>query len=188
MTYPIILMGFVFIFTNGCKKDTTSTQSGTLKDLDGNVYHPVSIGSQVWMAENLKTTQLNDGTPILNATGNTAWVYASSPAYCWFNDSVTYKTSYGALYNWTAASNSKLCPSGWHVPDDAEWTALSNSLGGNNFSGGKLKETGSTHWASPNIVADSSSGFAALPGGYRTNGGDFMESASLVYGGVQPRS
>ena len=152
-----------------------TTDPITVTDLDGNVYNVIRIGTQVWMAENLKTTKYRNGDPIPNVTDNTAWAALSTGAYCWLNnDAVTYKATYGALYNWWAVSDSRnIAPTGWHVPTDAEWTTLTTFLGGESVAGGKLKETGTTHWQSPNTDATNSSGFTALPGGDRNSGGTF---------------
>jgi uncharacterized protein (TIGR02145 family) len=142
----------------------------TVTDTDGNVYHTVKIGTQIWTAENLKTTKFNDGTAIPSGEpwGNST----TAGKYCWFrNDSATYKKTYGALYNWYAAHSGKLAPTGWHVPTDAEWDTLSAYLGGEDVAGGALKEAGTTHWESPNTGATNSSGFSALPGGYRNYDG-----------------
>jgi uncharacterized protein (TIGR02145 family) len=123
------------------------------------------------MQQNLKTTTYNDGTAISNVTDNTEWTKLTTPAYCWYdNDAATYKNTYGGLYNWYAVNTAKLCPSGWHVPSDDEWTTLINYLGGESIAGGKMKEAGTSHWQSPNTGADNSSGFAALPGGYSWSG------------------
>jgi uncharacterized protein (TIGR02145 family) len=137
---------------------------GGLTDIDGNIYKTIEIGSQVWMAENLATTRFNDGTAIPLVTSNTIWTQATNPAYSWYNN-VT--VAYGALYNWFAASSGKLCPDGWHVPGDEEWTTLETYLGGSIVAGSKLKESGTLHWQAPNSGADNSSGFTAIPGGYR---------------------
>ena len=150
---------------------TTSTifaNCGSVTDVDGNSYKTVTIGTQCWMQENLKTTKYNDGSDIPNITENTEWVSQRTGAYCWYNNDINNKNKYGALYNYyTGIDSRNLCPTGWHVPSDAEWTTLINYLGGSNIAGGKLKETGYENWASPNTGADNSSGFTALPGGYR---------------------
>jgi len=126
------------------------------------------------MVENLKTTSYNDGTAIPLVTDNTAWSNLSTPGYCWYNnDAATYKVTYGALYNWYTVNTGKLCPTGWHVPTDAEWTTLTTYLGGESIAGGKLKETGTSHWDSPNTGATSETGFTALPGGLRYYDGTF---------------
>lgn len=147
------------------------TASGitSVTDIDENIYNTVQIGTQTWLKENLKTTRYRDGSTIANITDQTAWAALTTGAYCWYdNDGVTNKNTYGALYNYYAIIDSRnLCPTGWHVPSDVEWTALSNYLGGDKVSAGKLKEAGTTHWLNPNIGADNSSGFTALPCGYR---------------------
>ena len=148
--------------------------NGTVSDGDGNTYSTVTIGTQVWMAENLKTTRYNDGTAILPVPLNYVDFNSATPGYCWYNnDDVTNKSTYGALYNWLAVNTGKLCPTGWHVPTNAEWATLINYLGGEVVAGGKMKETGTTHWKSPNLGATNSSGFSALPGGRRFYDGNF---------------
>ena len=139
-----------------------------LNDKDGNAYNVTSIGTQVWMIENLKTTKYRNGDAIPNVTDNTAWEGLTTGAYCFYNNDVTtYKSTYGALYNWFTVGTGNLCPTGWHVPSDAEWTTLTTFLGGESIAGSKLKETGTTHWSSPNTGATNETGFTALPGGYR---------------------
>jgi uncharacterized protein (TIGR02145 family) len=147
-------------------KTTTDVETNTVTDIDGNIYHTVTIGTQVWMVENLKTTKYRNGDPIPNVTGN-AWAALTTGAYCWYNnDAATYKATYGALYNWYAVADSRnIAPTGWHVPTDAEWTTLTTFLGGESVAGGKLKETGTNHWTSPNTGATNETGFTALPGG-----------------------
>ena len=138
-----------------------------VNDADGNSYDVVKIGDQVWTAENLKTTRFNDGTVIPQVTGNTDWVNMATPAYSWYNNDIGNKSVYGALYNWYTVKTGKLCPTGWHVPTDAEWTILETYLGGSAVAGGKMKETGTTHWVDPNTDATNESGFTALPGSWR---------------------
>ena len=147
---------------------------GTLTDIDNNSYKTIQIGTQVWMAENLKTTHYNDGVSIPLVTDATTWTSLSTPGCSWYNnDPTTMKATYGAIYNWYTVNTGKLCPSGWHVPTDAEWTTLTTWLGGESVAGGKLKETGTNHWVSPNTGATNTSGFTALPGGGRSNSGSF---------------
>jgi uncharacterized protein (TIGR02145 family) len=139
-----------------------------LTDIDGNNYNVQLIGNQIWMAENLRTTKLNDNTLIPMISVNTAWVALSTAAYCWFRNDQDYnKSNYGALYNWFAVNSGKLCPEGWHVPNDNEWITLTEKLGGPEVAGGKLKESGLGHWSTPNTGATDESGFNARPGGYR---------------------
>jgi uncharacterized protein (TIGR02145 family) len=145
-----------------------------VKDIDGNIYSTVTIGKQVWMTENLKTTHYNDGSAIPLVTDDTEWSNLISPGYSWYkNDEVTYGATYGALYNWYTVESGNICPDGWHVPEDKELTALAVYLGGESLAGGKLKETGTEHWVSPNTGATNQTGFTALPGGYRDSSGNF---------------
>ncbi len=176
--YPFLLMGFILIVANSCKKDDNTPQTGdtgTVTDVDGNVYHTVTINKQIWMVENLRTTHYNDSTSILNLGGNTDWQNNTTGAYCWYNNdgAAAINSPYGALYNWYAVNTYKLCPKGWHVPNNAEWDDLIAFLGGTIVAGDKLKEAGTTHWTAPNTKADNSSGFTALPGGYRLSNGQF---------------
>jgi len=152
-------------------------ETGSFTDSrDGQTYKTVKIGTQVWMAENLKCTKYNDGTSIPLIINDTTWSNLSTPGYCWYdNDGKTFKNTYGALYNWYAINTGKICPTGWHVPTDAEWTTLTNYLGGENMAGGKLKESGTTNWVSPNTAATNETGFTALPGAHRGSNGKFFD-------------
>jgi uncharacterized protein (TIGR02145 family) len=157
-----------------CCSWLTELHAQTVKDIDGNLYNTETIGTQVWMAENLKTTRLNDGTAIPPVADDQTWGTLTNPAFCWYNkDEASNKNKYGALYNWYTVNTNKLCPKGWHVPTDAEWTTLTTYLGGENVAGGKLRETGIVHWEKPNNGATDVAGFTALPGGYRNNHGAF---------------
>ena len=160
---------------------TFKNKAQTVTDYDGNIYHTVTIGTQVWMVENLKTTHYRNGDPIPNVTINRDWFGLSTCAFCWYNnDESTYKNPYGALYNWYAVNDSRnICPSGWHIPSEAEWTTLYTYIGGTSVAGGKLKEAGFTHWVSPNTGATNIIGFTALPGGIRSLAGHFMEIGYL---------
>jgi uncharacterized protein (TIGR02145 family) len=143
-------------------------------DGDGNGYNIITIGSQTWMAENLKTTKFNEGTSIPLVTETTSWANLTSPGFCWYdNDEEANKNKYGAIYNWYAVNTLNMCPTGWHVPTDAEWATLINFLGGATVAGGKLKETGTLHWEHPNTGATNEFNFTALPAGYRNINGIF---------------
>jgi len=156
-----------------CEKCDPPPPSDNVFDSDGNTYKTVTIGSQVWMAENLKTTKYNDGTVIPLVTDATAWSKLSTPAYCWYNnDAATNKNTYGTLYNWYTVNTGKLCPTGWHVPSETEWNTLLTYVGGIDIAAGKLKETGTVHWNIPNAGATNEYGFTALPGGCRAAGTD----------------
>jgi uncharacterized protein (TIGR02145 family) len=155
---------------------------GTLTDIDGNIYKTIQIGDQVWMAENLRTTRYNDGTPIPDVEGNTEWSNLATGAYCWFNNSApSYSDTYGALYNWYAV-NEKLCPTGWHVPTDTEWSLLTKTYNVPE----KVIETGNTHWLINfwGGTATNETGFTALPAGRRSpyplkNGFEYLGSGSF---------
>lgn len=150
-----------------------------LSDIDGNVYHTVLIGTQVWLTENLKVTHYANGDDITYAGGSIPWLDITSGLYCNYNDDLNNAAVYGSLYNWYSVIDSrKLCPSGWHVPTDAEWETLGTFLGGQataggvlTLAGGKMKEAGLIHWTTMNVGADNSSGFTALPGGRRFDEG-----------------
>ncbi len=153
---------------------------GTMTDIDGNVYKTVTIGTQTWMAENLKTTKYKDGISIPKISDDIKWISLTTGAYCDYENDQNKVATYGRLYNWYAVNTDKLCPTGWHVSTDPEWTQLINYLGGELIAGGKLKEVGITHWNSPNTGATNESGFTALPSAYRGNDGKFY---SLGYYG-----
>jgi uncharacterized protein (TIGR02145 family) len=171
---PLIVMGLLLILTNQCKK--ADDKPAKVTDKDGNVYNTVTIGTQVWMAENLKTTKYDDGTVIPLVTNNTAWTNLSTPAYCWYdNDTIKNKVTYGALYNWYTVSSGKLCPTGWHVPTNAEYDTLEIHLGvplaqinlwgwHGTDEGAQMKST--SGWSAGG-KGTNKSGFSALPGGYR---------------------
>src|SRR5574344_208767 len=151
---------------------------GSMTDIDGNTYKTVTIGTQTWMAENLKVTKYNDGIAIPNVTDNTAWGELTTGALCDYGNTPSNSETYGKLYNWYAVKTGKLCPTGWHVPSDAEWTELTDYLGGTSVAGDKLKETGSTHWSNLRTGATNETGFTALPGGYRLSSGSFLDIGS----------
>jgi len=152
----------------------TGIQSHTLKDIDGNEYKTITIGTQVWMAENLKTTKYNDGTDIPLVTDDKQW-QKYEPAFCWYNnDEAENKNKYGALYNWYVVNTNKLCPNGWHVTSSDELRSLVIFSAMDTITGGKLKETGTVHWRIPNKGATNETGFTALPGGLRQYSGEFI--------------
>lgn len=163
------------------------TYTGRISDVEGNVYYTVTINGREWMAENLRTTKYADGSPISLLESQASW-YASTDtamAYCWYNNDINNKSSYGALYNWKGAMKGNpgiiinpadrqgACPDGWHVPDKTEWTELVNYLGGDSLAGGKMKETGTKNWKGLNAGATNESGFTGLPGSLRTHYGIF---------------
>jgi uncharacterized protein (TIGR02145 family) len=152
--------------------NTTKTY-GTMTDQDGNVYKTITIGTQTWMVENLRTTKYRDGTEMRNICYG-LWYLGENNGYCSYNNTTdpVFIATYGRLYNWyTVTSSHNIAPAGWHVPTDAEWTTLITYLGGESVAGGKMKETGTTHWITPNTSATNESGFTGLPAGKRSSGG-----------------
>lgn len=144
---------YIDIWLEGKIKDPFAGDNGFFFDeRDGQEYKWVRIGDKIWMGENLAYK-----------TGTGSWAY---------NDDENNVAAYGRLYNWEAASSA--CPAGWHLPSQAEWTTLLNNLGGQSAAGGKLKEAGTSHWASPNTDATNETGFTALPGGDRGYDGTFV--------------
>jgi len=162
---------------------------GTTVIYNGVIYNTIQIGDQCWFKENLRTTKYNDGTSITNVTDSATWTSTTSGAYCCYDNNPSNCDTYGALYNWYAVNTGKLCPSGWHVPSDAEWDTLTNYLSansqywcGSNSSYIAKSLASTTSWNSStttcavgnNLSANNSTGFSALPGGYRHyNAGSF---------------
>ena len=146
--------------------------SQSLKDIDGNEYKTVKIGDQVWMAENLKTSKLNDGTVIPMVADKDAWKNLSTFGYAWYNnEQVTHGAVYGALYNGYVVISNKVCPSGWHVPTNNDWDNLQKNYGA--YAGIQLKEKGNQYWKNNSEKVTNESGFTALGGGYRHSLGTF---------------
>jgi uncharacterized protein (TIGR02145 family) len=156
----------------------------SVSDIDGNSYRIVTIGTQTWMAENLRSTKFTNGTSIQLMEDASVWgSWSSGTGYCWYNnDMAKYKDTYGALYNCNAVRDwvYRLCPTGWHVPSVDEWSILESYLGGWSVAGDKLKEIGTTHWRTGN-AGTNSSGFTALPGGTRGDNGSFGQLGSTGY-------
>ena len=151
----------------------TTTTLSSITDIDGNTYNTVQIGNQVWMSENLKTSRYRNGGLIPNVTVNTAWRDSTTGAWSNYNHDAANDPIYGKLYNWYTTLGDTLCPTGWGVPTDAEWTTLTDSLGGASVAGGKMKTIGNAYWNTQQ-GATNVSGFSALPGGYRVSNGSFF--------------
>ena len=149
---------------------------GEVTDIDNNTYKTIQIDESIWMAENLRVSRYQNGDPIQNISNNTDWKNNNTGALCSYNNNNQNDIPYGKLYNWFAVFNSKkICPAGWHIPTDTEWSGLESFLGGNSIAGGKMKSTGTKYWNCPNGGADNSSGFSALPGGKRDADGIFFD-------------
>lgn len=198
LVYILLLMGVFFVFASSCKKDKDDNNGNnggnTFTDTrDGNNYKIVGIGNQVWMAENLKYLPSVAGPGTGSTTIPLYYVYGYDGTDVNVAKATVYYKTYGVLYNWPAAmagsaSSSTnpsgvqgICPTGWHLPSDAEWTQLTDYLGGQSVAGGKLKETGTAHWISPNTGATNETGFTALPGGHRIHNGTFGSIGSHGY-------
>ncbi len=164
----------------------TTNQTGnsnTVTDIDGNVYNTVTIGTQVWMKENLKTTRYRNGNSIPTTLSDAQWHSTTSGAYSVYNNDPSNNITYGKLYNWYAVSDPRnIAPAGWHIPSASEWQTLINYLGGTSVAGGKLKAV-SALWNSPNTGATNSSGFTGLPAGFRDDG-NFPGQPIVRYGGL----
>jgi uncharacterized protein (TIGR02145 family) len=159
-------ISLLLFLLEGCNNNNP----GTVTDIDGNVYHTVTIGSQVWMVENLKVTRYRNGDPIPNVTSRVQWSTEKNGAYCNYNNNDTNASIYGRLYNWYAVNdNRNIAPQGWHVPSDQEFKTLIHYLGGDSVAGGKVKESGILHWLNPNTGATNKYGISALPAGYRNS-------------------
>lgn len=204
--FQLLIVSLFLVFASSCEKDddnepnwkTTAVFNpdvtyGTMTDQDDNVYKTVTIGTQTWMAENLRTTIYNDETTIPNITDGDEWGALTTGAYCNYNNTTSTDTiaTYGRLYNWYAVNTGKLAPEGWHIPTDEEWKQLemylglsqseANETGPRDTVGGKLKEIGTTHWNNGNIEATNETGFTALPGGCRQWDGSFDYIGSLGF-------
>ncbi len=153
-----------------------------MTDIDGFVYNTVKIGNQVWMKENLKTTRYCDRSVIPLISSASAWSTTTSGAYSSYNNDNANVTFYGALYNWYAIKDNRgLCPDGWHIPTNEEWTELTEYLGGLEVSGGKMKSTKPEEWSSPNTGADNNSGFSAVGAGFRDGTGIYSGLKEISY-------
>ena len=173
------------LFLNCNPTSSNNNSANTITDIDGNVYHTVTIGTQTWTVENLKTTKFNDGIAIPIASDSASWWDLTTPGCCWYkNDAATYKNTYGALYNWYAVNTGKLAPAGWHVPADSDWDTLQNYLIANGYNydgtttGNKIAKAlaAQTKWSidttnngatGNSLSTNNKSGFAAYPGGCR---------------------
>jgi uncharacterized protein (TIGR02145 family) len=182
----LYFIALAFLATGGCKNNAVTPQqpkndSDVVKDIDGNVYHTVKIGIQTWMVENLRVTHYQNGDPIPYSSTD-----ITKGAYCNYNNDTTLAAVYGRLYNYAATSFSpNICPAGWHLPTDNEWTQLELDLGGDNIIGGDIKEAGTTHWKAPNTGATNNSRLNGLPAGH-CDGGIFYELGEKAFFWASP--
>ena len=190
------LLTAIILMSNGLTTQIFGQQNKlAVSDIDGNLYSTVIIGDQEWMTENLKTTRYDDGTPVSNVTDITEWRNVDAPGYVWYDNDISNKDTYGALYNWHAVGERQdLCPAGWRVASDEDWKKLEMHAGmskeqanglvwrGTN-EGGKLKEAGLEKWASPNEAATNEFGLTIVPSGRRDSSGKFydMTTGSTIW-------
>lgn len=171
----------IITFSYSCSKEDDAIPS--LKDIEGNTYKTVKIGNQIWMAENLKVTKFRNGDPIQYIANAVQWSNSTAAAFSYYDNYGEYRNTYGLLYNLSVIKDSRnIAPEGWKVPSNDDWEELNDFLSPN--SGVKLREIGDTHWATnpnPNSEATNSSGFTALPGGYRKTDGRYMDMSVGSY-------
>lgn len=169
----LLISGLLLITGVSCTKEEDS-----VTDIEGNSYHFITIGTKVWMKENLKVTRYRNGD-LIGTTNPAAMdlLNDDEPKYQWaYEGNESNASTYGRLYTWYAVTDSRgLCPAGWHVPTREEWDNLTESLGGMDIAGGKMKEKGTIHWLDPNKGASDKYGFKALPGGVRSYRGQFSQ-------------
>jgi uncharacterized protein (TIGR02145 family) len=170
--FQFLIIAFLLIVPRGCKKD--NNDGFGIVEYNGVDYKTVTIGTQVWMAENLKTTKYSDGSDIPYITVDTIWSAQTKGAFCWEINDEYFIDIYGGYYNFYAVTDERnLCPDGWHIPSDSEWTILENYLGGSLIAGGKMKANDLSVWLETNAGDSNSSGFTAMPGGSRFEDGGF---------------
>jgi uncharacterized protein (TIGR02145 family) len=167
------ILSVLILFMISCQKDDNSK---IVYDIDGNIYHSVTIGTQVWMAENLKVTHYRNGDSLPNIKNDSIWCWATfTGAYCNYSNDDANANIYGRLYNMQAVNDTRiLAPVGWHIATESDWKILIDYMNGDSIAGGSLKESGTSHWISPNTGATNLSGFNALPGGYRYDLGGYF--------------
>ena len=157
-----------------------------IKDIDGNLYGILDIGDQKWLNMNLRVTKYRNGDAIPSVSSDAQWKIQTSGALCAFDNSAANSVTYGYLYNWHAVNDSRgLCPDGWHIASESDWSKLATFLGGDSIAGGKLKSTGTIEmgsglWYEPNVKATNSVKFTGLPGGYRINYGNFYSLGNVA--------
>jgi uncharacterized protein (TIGR02145 family) len=191
-----VFIAFIIVFY-GCERNEKNIINqcpelidGILIDIDGNSYKTIKIGSQLWMAENLKVTKYSNGDTLQNIIEANIWDRINFGAYCVYDNDISNVVTYGLLYNWYAINNYRnICPCGWHIPNNSDWDILFEILGGEEIAGNKMKESGNIHWlycdTSISITefqcGNNSSGFTALPAGIRKGEWYHPPGEPLVY-------
>lgn len=184
----MIFLVWIVFFTSSCEREELYSVQNidkvyqTVTDQEGNIYKTIKIGTQVWMAENLRTTRYRDGSLIPNIYDDIIWDNMTRGAYCHYENNDSLAAVYGHLYNWYAVTDGRgLAPPGWHIPTESEWETMAVFLGGDLIAGSKLKETGSVHWNVPNSGSTNQSGFNALPCGARGEVGQYCYLGTMGY-------
>ena len=174
--------GFDFVGWNGEEwVSLTGGKTGPVEDIDGNVYATVTIGDQIWMKENLRTTKYNNGDLIPNISSYPQWDTLTQPAWALYGNNGSFQNAYGKLYNGYAVEDQRnLCPTGWRIPDESDMDILLNHLGGDFYAARKLKEAGLISWNSPND-ATNESGFTGRGGGLRQDDGVFTSLGNVAF-------
>jgi uncharacterized protein (TIGR02145 family) len=170
MTFTLLIC----LITTSCQKsnDDSNITTGTVSDIDGNEYKTIKIGSQWWMAENLKVSKFRNGDSIPDVTDSSFWNSNNNAAYCWYNNDISNKKLFGALYNWNVVKDHRnVAPEGWHIPTTSEWNVLINFLGGDSIAGLSLKSTNG--WFN-NGNGNNNSGFNSFSSGFRDYAGIFL--------------
>jgi uncharacterized protein (TIGR02145 family) len=179
-TAGVVVYGNEVTFTTTSITPAFTCGTSIVSDVDGNSYNTIQIGAQCWTRSNLKVSKYRNGDSIPTGLSDSAWQYTTSGAYSIYDNNPVNDSLYGKLYNHYAVMDTRgLCPTGWHVPTDGEWTTLESFLGGSSVAGGALKSTTTQPtpggWYSPNTGATNSSGFSAGPGGLRYDNGFFLD-------------
>jgi uncharacterized protein (TIGR02145 family) len=178
----ILVLALCFLLGNLQAQTSTERKSwlnpsisyDKVTDIDGNAYATIQIGTQVWMAENLRTSRYQNGDTIPNVQDSSQWNNLTTGAWCHYDNNPKLERPYGKLYNWyTVSDPRKVCPTGWHVPTDAEWAVVIDYLGGEDVAGLAMKSKGRRYWEA-NEGTTNASGFSALPGGCRNYVGGFV--------------
>ncbi len=172
-------------YSNEVAFSTLGTPAVTVQDIEGNAYTVIEIGDQAWMGRNLQVTKFRNGTDIPLITEDSRWEDLTTPAYSFYNNANG--NSYGPLYNGYVIMTDEICPEGWHIPTESDWTLLFETAGGKEVAGGKLKEARTLHWSMPNVGATDEFRFTALPGGLRYIDGSFRNGGDIGYWYTAPK-
>lgn len=178
----VIMFITTTILLYSCQKNVDRVNNSDMVDINGNSYPTTSIGSQIWAAQNLDVNRYRNGDIIPHITNDSVWATLTTGAWCYYNNDSTLGKTYGKLYNHFAVTDPRgLSPEGWRVGSDSDWHILSNYLGGDSLSVGKMKESGTTHWLIKNDLGTNSSGFTGIPSGVRGEDGSFVQIGNTAW-------